>query len=63
MRRTEATEMRFLRAVAVHRLIDEENNKDTGEEFGLDLNRTNRLKHISRMDGSGAYTVCYIRVQ
>jgi hypothetical protein len=37
MRRTEDTEMRFLRAVAVYRLIDEENNKDIGEEFRIDL--------------------------
>jgi hypothetical protein len=39
MRRTEATEMGFLRTVAVYRLINEENNKDTREELGLDLNQ------------------------
>jgi hypothetical protein len=31
MRGTEATEMRFRGAVAVYGLIDEENNKGTGE--------------------------------
>jgi hypothetical protein len=39
MKRTEATEIRFLRAVAGYELIDKENNKGTGQEFELDLNQ------------------------